>query len=182
MQVSMSYVCVAAAAVSVNGLFSNLKNFKEKNWFWFHKKVYETIHCITLVSLPPVDMRRVSSCMNFTAVTWLLWPPYVCDRLCNGIKWQKQFRKPQLHKSAEKSKNRKKWTHFWLRCWIQKQFNFAKIISTSQQWSFSISTHCIDIRAIGILWPTANRLKRQATILCGPFNIKGLLCRCDLSA
>lgn len=30
---------------------------------------YSTIHCITLVSLPPVEIRRASSCMNLTDVT-----------------------------------------------------------------------------------------------------------------
>lgn len=43
--------------------------------FGMWKKLYDTIHCKTLVSFPPIDTNLVSSCKKFTAVTWLLWPP-----------------------------------------------------------------------------------------------------------
>jgi hypothetical protein len=38
--------------------------------------VQQIIHCMTLVSWPPVEISRESSCRKRTAVTWLLWPEY----------------------------------------------------------------------------------------------------------
>ena len=42
--------------------------------------VYEMTHCMMAVSLPPVEMRRLSSGRNSTLVTWELWPPQVWYR------------------------------------------------------------------------------------------------------
>lgn len=61
--------------------------------------------------------------------------------------------------------------YLWLDGRIHEQFDTAKIITAGQYTAVGVQAYGINIGAVCVLWPHANRLKRKATVLCGPLYI-----------
>lgn len=64
--------------------------------------------------------------------------------------------------------------YFWLSCWMQEKFHFAKIVTAGHKRALEIFANRIDVGAIRIFRPNSNRVKRQATILRRPFDVARL--------
>lgn len=141
---------------------------------WSFGLVYWTIHCITLVSCPPVLTNLESSCMNSTQVTWLLCPPKEWHSDCNS--------------KTKKNINCIFVTHsfcpiiyLWLRCRIGVQFHFSPIIAGGHKRSVEATTSRIHIGSISVFRPNADRLETQRTVLRRPVHVPHRRARCNLT-
>lgn len=68
--------CIVLGA-EVPLLVVRLRSVGPNYFFRCHLQLQTTAHWSTAQSRPPREMRRLSSGKKSTAVTWLLWPPYM---------------------------------------------------------------------------------------------------------